>query len=108
MEDVWGVDANQIYAAGSNSIFFSSGNGNWNVEFTTGPASRVNAVWGANSNAIYACTNDGLFYRSNGQGLWSEPQEFEPGDNPGCFGIWGTSEDNIYLATSEGVYHGTR
>jgi hypothetical protein len=106
MTDVAGGAADQVFAAGGPSVFFSSGDGTWTPELTV-TGDKVNAVWVLSRTAVYACTEGGLVFRSNGGGKWSEGQRINgTGATRACYSIWGSAPENIYLGTSNGIYHG--
>jgi hypothetical protein len=108
MQAIWGADASHIYAAGGNTLLFSSGNGVWTQQLTLPGTEYFGGLWGLSATEVYACTSAGHLYRSDGQ-AWSEPQLYDPvSTNPLCYDIWGTAEDNLYLATGRGIFHGTR
>ncbi len=105
-DDIWGSDAQHMYAAADSDVLASNGDGNWRVELSTDSA--VDAIWTHGTDAAYACTANGMVYRSNGNGDWSEEQRIaDAALTVRCLAIWGTGMDNIYLGTSAGIFHGT-
>lgn len=108
VNDVWGLDATHVHAGGDNSVFFSSGDGQWSLQLTTPEGDVVLAGWSASADAVYVCTQGGTFYRSNGRGEWSDAQVIDADQVlHACNAIWGTGPDGIYLGTNRGIYHGT-
>ena len=108
LEDVWATSPTNAYVCGRTAIFHTTDGENWVNELPASAESvHLNALHGVDENNVYAC--GAKFYRSNGHGVWSDPEDFQP--NPdlliSCLGIWAISPDNIYLATSNGIYHGT-
>lgn len=110
LADITGSDPNHLYAIGADTVFSSHGDGNWKPELVVTGA-IVQAVWAASSGAVYACTSKGTFYRSNGAGVWSDPQIIDPakGSVLQCRCIWGSDVNNIYIGTpGAGIYHSTK
>lgn len=98
LRTVWGVQSDEAFAAGQNTLLRYDG-AVWRI--VKHSMDGVTKLWGLRWGVVYACAGDGMYRRSGEDWLRVE-------GNPALdiVDVWGSAEENLYLVTSTGrVYH---
>ncbi|MEZ4525284.1 MAG: Calx-beta domain-containing protein [Desulfobacterales bacterium] len=108
IRDIWGENADRVYAVGSNGVILHYDGQTWQ-KMETGTTSHLYGIWGNSSTDVYAVGSDGVILHYDGS-AWQEMIK-----NTGRFilfleSVWGQSENSVFAAGSEGIilhYDGT-
>ncbi|MBN1668816.1 MAG: hypothetical protein JW862_17105 [Anaerolineales bacterium] len=108
--DVWGSDANNLYAVGGSNTLLHRQNGSWlveNPELDNWPTIEYQAVYGLNANDVYVVghgQNDQNYYKplilhQDGSGWQAET--FDPGGTHAYLrSVWASAADDVYAVGS--------
>src|SRR5262249_30748587 len=105
LQDVWGSDANDLYAIGGcdgllgspapSAIVLHStdGGATWNVQ-NSGATKSLGGVWGSGRGDVFVGGTGGILFHTNDSGASWHP--VATGTTAGLSHFWGTASNDIY------------
>jgi photosystem II stability/assembly factor-like uncharacterized protein len=103
LNDIWGFNANDVWAIGPNMNAYRSTDGgkNWTTLTTLPGAVARNAIWGPAAMNVYIVGASGSVIQSLNNGAnWNT---YATGTTQTLRSIWGSAADNIYVVGDNGT-----
>ncbi len=100
--DIWGSDANNVWAVSTWRIWHFDGT-QWHLDYEPTASSQFLSVWGLGKNDVWAGTDNGTIYHYDGTS-WAEVSSPSKGAGAYVYALWGADAQDLWCAVGNGGY----
>jgi|GEM_PF-2030362 len=100
LQDVWGIDNNNMFAVGDNGTFLKYNGSVW-TQVASPSANHLRSVWASSANDVWAVGDNATVLHYNGSTL----TQVIVGTAGSYMNVLGFSANNVYICNNQGSFY---